>query len=220
MAKKDATPKEESAAPASPPSPPFLRTFYQSEVIPELKKKRGYTNPHQVPAVEKVIINTALRADADKSWIAEVVKEVGLIAGQQPVITKARKSISNFKVREGMPLGVKVTLRGARMYDFLLRLLAVALPAIRDFQGVPTKCDGQGNYTLGITDHTIFPEINVDNNKRSIGMDITLVTSAADDDEARDLLRLLGMPFRKTAKEKEAEEAAARAAQKQEAVTA
>ncbi len=219
MAKKDASTNEESPAAAAPPSPPFLRTFYQTQVVPELKKKLELKNPHQVPVVEKVVINTALRADADKSWIAEVVKEIGLIAGQQPVITKARKSISNFKVREGMPLGVKVTLRGTRMYDFLMRLLAVSLPAIRDFQGVPTKFDGQGNYTLGITDHTIFPEINVDTNKRSIGMDITLVTSATGDKEARELLRLLGMPFRKTAKEKEAEEAAAKAAA-QEAATA
>ncbi|MGF1484643.1 MAG: 50S ribosomal protein L5 [Opitutales bacterium] len=213
MAKKDAK-SEAPAAAQVPATPPFMRTFYRENVVPALKKSRGYKNPHQVPTIEKVVINTALRADADRGWIAEVVKEIGLIAGQQPIITKARKSISNFKVREGMPLGVKVTLRGARMYDFLYRLLAVALPAIRDFQGVPTKCDGQGNYTLGITDHTIFPEINVDTNKRSIGMDLTIVTTASDDEEARELLKLMGMPFRKTTKEKEAEEAAAREAAK------
>lgn len=176
---------------------PFLKTHYLEKVVPELRKTQGYANVHDVPKIEKIVINSAFDADADRSFIEELAKEIGLIAGQKPVITKARKSISNFKVREGMPLGVKVTLRGARMYDFLYRLLSVALPAIRDFQGVPSKFDGHGNYNLGITDHSIFPEINSDTNRRTLGMDITIVTSANSDDEGRELLKLMGMPFRK-----------------------
>jgi large subunit ribosomal protein L5 len=217
MAKKSA---DTDKAPAAPAAPPFLRKYYQDEVIKELRAKHGYANIHQVPKLEKIVINSAFRADVEKSAVAEIQRDIALIAGQQAIVTKARKSISNFKVRQGMPLGVKVTLRGDRMWDFLMRLVAVALPAIRDFQGVPTRLDGAGNYTLGISDHSIFPEINVDTNKRTLGMDICIITTASTDEEARSLLRALGMPFRKSAKEKaEAEAAAARAKAEAEAAT-
>ncbi len=187
-------------------STPQLKEHYQKVVTPELKKKRGYKNAHQIPGIKKVVINSGIKATVDKNWFEEVRKDISSIAGQKAVITKAKKSVSNFKLREGMNNGVMVTLRGARMYDFLLRLLAVALPNIRDFRGVGKKMDGRGNYTLGITDHTIFPEIPSDTGgKESIGMDITIVTSAATDDEAYDLLSLMGMPFRKQPKSETAE---------------
>jgi len=180
---------------------PYLKKHYADVVVPELKKTRGYANAHQVPKITKIVINSGFNATKDKNWAAEVQKEISAIAGQQAIMTKASKSVSNFKLREGMPIGVKVTLRGARMYDFLFRLLAVSLPNIRDFRGVSRKLDGQGNYTLGITDSTIFPEINADTGGReAIGMDITIVTTADSDDEGRDLLQLMGMPFRKAAK--------------------
>jgi large subunit ribosomal protein L5 len=189
---------------------PFLQKRYQDKVAPELRKLRGYTNPHQVPTLVKIVLNSAFDAEADKSTRDEVVKEITKLAGQKPVITKARKSVSNFKVREGMPLGCTVTLRGARMWDFLARLTLVALPMIRDFRGVSNRLDGQGNYSLGIVDHTIFPETQADGSQRAnIGLDVSIVTTATSDDEARDLLRLLGMPFR--ASQKAAESAAAQA---------
>ncbi|MDR2513021.1 MAG: 50S ribosomal protein L5 [Puniceicoccales bacterium] len=175
-----------------------LRQQYQEKILPELLKARGYKNKHEVPALLKIVINSAFKADADKGFQAEVVKEIGKLSGQKPVITKARKSISNFKVRQGMPLGVMVTLRGASMYEFLYRLTSIALPMIRDFRGLSNRLDGQGNYSLGIADHTIFPETQVDGSQRqNIGLDITIVTTAKTDEEGRDLLRLLGIPFRK-----------------------
>ena len=176
---------------------PALKKFYAEEVVPALQKSRGYKNPHQVPAIEKVVINSGINASLDKTALNDTVRDIGLITGQKPVITKARTSISNFKLREGMPVGVKVTLRGNQMYEFLYRLLAVALPSIRDFRGVPTRFDGRGNYTLGIQDHTIFPEISIENVKRTVGMDLTIVTTAATDSEGAELLKLMGMPFRK-----------------------
>jgi len=176
---------------------PTLLTNYRERIIPELMKSRGYSNVHEVPRIQKIVINSALNATLEKAQIEETVKEISLIAGQKPIITRARHSVSNFKVRQGMPLGVKVTLRGTRMYEFLYRLIAVSLPGIRDFRGISHKLDGNGNYNLGITDHTIFPEISMESNKRHIGMDITLVTSASTDDEGRELLTLFGMPFRK-----------------------
>jgi large subunit ribosomal protein L5 len=176
---------------------PFLKKHYKEVVLPELQKALGYKNVHEVPALEKIVLNSGINASRDKNWINDLAKELGLIAGQKPVITRARKSISNFKVRQGMPLGAKVTLRGDRMYDFLYRMLVVALPAIRDFRGIPTKLDGRGNYNLGIEDHTVFPEINVDSNRQSIGMDVTIVTTAKTDNEGRELLKLMGLPFRK-----------------------
>lgn len=188
---------------------PFLQKHYAETVAPELRKTRGYANSHQIPKIAKVVINSGFNASKDKNWAAEVLKEISSIAGQQAVMTKASKSVSNFKLREGMPIGVKVTLRGARMYDFLYRLIAVSLPNIRDFRGVSRKLDGQGNYTLGITDSTIFPEISADTGGReAIGMDITIVTTAESDDEGRELLQLMGMPFRKPVKQAEASQAA------------
>jgi large subunit ribosomal protein L5 len=178
-------------------SKPTLKKYYAEEVVPALKKSRGYKNVHEVPAIEKVVINSGINAALDKVAVQDTLRDIGLIAGQKPVITKARTSISNFKLREGMPVGVKVTLRGNQMYEFLYRLLAVALPSIRDFRGVPTKLDGRGNYNLGIGDHTIFPEISIENVKRTVGMDITIVTTAKNDAEGAELLRLMGMPFRK-----------------------
>lgn len=180
---------------------PVLKKLYREEVVPELKKKFGYKNPHQVPEITKIVINSAHRADTDKNLQADILKEISKIAGQKPVITRARASVSNFKVRQGMPLGVMVTLRGAAMYEFLARLIYIALPMIRDFRGVSNRFDGAGNYSLGIADHTIFPETQGDGSQRqNIGLDITIVTTAKTDNEGRELLRLLGMPFRKSSK--------------------
>lgn len=174
-----------------------LRERYDTVIVKELKEKYGYKNVHLIPKLEKVVINSALSADADKNWIAEVSKEIGLIAGQSPVVCQSRKSISNFKLRKGVPNGVKVTLRGERMYEFLYRLLVVALPLIRDFRGLKTRMDGFGNYTLGIQDHTIFPEITIDRDRKAVGMDITFVTTAKQDEAALKLLELFGFPFLK-----------------------
>lgn len=171
-------------------------------------KEKGYKNALEVPRLTKVVINTGVSASLDKSAVEEAAKDLGSIAGQKAVITRAKKSISNFKLREGMPIGAKVTLRGARMWDFVYRCLNIALPNIRDFRGVPNKLDGGGNFTLGISDHTIFPEISTDGSKRTVGMDITFVTSATTDDDGHDLLARLGMPFRKSSSS-EAEAAAA-----------
>lgn len=176
-----------------------LKKIYNEQIIPELQKSQGYTNRHQVPGVIKVVLNSGFNATRDKNWIADLQKDLTNIAGQKALITKAKKSVSNFKLREGMPIGCCVTLRGAKMFEFLERLIAIALPTIRDFRGVSTKLDGSGNYTIGITDHTIFPEVPSDTGQReSVGMDITIVTSASSDDEGRELIRLLGMPFRKS----------------------
>ncbi len=180
---------------------PALKTQYTEKVIPALMKKFGYTNPHQVPGVNKIVINSGFSATADKNHVAYVNDEIAKIAAQRPVTTKAKLSISNFKLREGQPIGVKVTLRGRLMYEFLNRLIQVALPCIRDFRGVPAKLDGQGNYTLGIADHTIFPESNADGTHANMGMDICIHTSACSDDEGRELLALFGMPFRKSSSE-------------------
>ncbi len=181
---------------------PILKKLYVEQVVPELKKKLGIENPHDVPAILKVVINSSYAADTDKNAQAEVVKEITKIAGQTPVVKHARKSVSNFKVREGMPLGCMVTLRGNAMYEFLARLIYIALPMIRDFRGVSNRLDGRGNYSLGIADHTIFPETQGDGSQRAnIGMDISIVTSAGTDEAGRELLRLLGMPFRKSARQ-------------------
>lgn len=187
----------------------LFQKLYAETVTPELKKKFGYGNAHEVPSVKKIVINSGFAATADKNHIAYVTEEIAKIAGQRPVTTKAKLSISNFKLREGQPIGCKVTLRGAAMYDFMMRLINISLPAIRDFRGVPTKLDGQGNYTLGIADHTIFPEVSVEGNNATIGMDISFNTDAGTDAEGRELLRLFGMPFRKTSAEIAAEENAA-----------
>lgn len=177
---------------------PTLKKLYTEQVVPELVKSRGYKNKHEVPKIAKIVINTGIDAEADKNQIADVQRDLAQITGQKPVLTKSKKAISNFKLRQGQIVGCCVTLRGASMWEFFYRLLAVALPSIRDFRGVSAKLDGQGNYNLGIADHSIFPEINLESIKKHMGLDITIVTTAETDDEARELLRLLGMPFRRT----------------------
>lgn len=176
---------------------PPLKKHYVETVVPALKASRGYKNVHQVPKLEKIVLNTGISSEADKNIIAETQRDLSAIAGQKALLNKSRKAIANFKLRQGQIVGSHVTLRGDAMWHFLMRLLAVALPTIRDFRGVPNKLDGQGNYNIGIADFTIFPEIVVENNKRQMGLDITLVTTAKDDEEGRELLKLLGMPFRR-----------------------
>jgi large subunit ribosomal protein L5 len=180
-----------------PKSIPALKKLYNEQIVADLIKSRGYKNKHEVPKLVKIVLNTGIDADADKNRIADTARDLALIAGQKPVLTKSKKAISNFKLREGQVVGAFVTLRGDAMWEFLYRLLAVALPTIRDFRGVSPKLDGQGNYNLGITDFTIFPEITVESVKKTMGLDITIVTTAATDDEGRDLLKLFGMPFRR-----------------------
>lgn len=177
---------------------PPLKKYYAETVVPALTAARGYKNKHQVPKLEKIVLNTGISAEADKNMIADTQRDMTAIAGQKAMLNKSRKAIANFKLKQGQVVGSSVTLRGDRMWHFLMRLLAVALPTIRDFRGVPNKLDGQGNYNIGIADFTIFPEISVESNKRHMGLDITLVTSAQTDDEGRELLKLLGMPFRRT----------------------
>jgi len=190
-------------------SVPALKLTYLNDVVPALRKSLGYTNIHQVPKVDKVVINSAFGAEMDKNGVIELRKDIASLSGQSPVVVKAKMSVSNFKLRQGMPVGIKVTLRGNQMWDFLLRLIAIALPNIRDFRGVPSKLDGQGNYTLGIIDHSIFPEINVERQRVNTGMDICIVTTANTDQEGTELLKLLGMPFRKHSSDSNSEQAAA-----------
>lgn len=188
---------------------PRLKQFYEESVRPELMKEKGFGNLHEVPRLEKVVLNTGVKVSTDRSVVEDAARDLGLVAGQKAVVTKARKSISNFKLREGMPIGAKVTLRGARMWEFVYRCLNIALPNIRDFRGVSNKLDGRGNYNLGIADHSIFPEIRTDGTKRLMGMDITFVTTTTDDELAHELLRRLGMPFRKASTAEGPGEAAA-----------
>src|SRR6516165_7395566 len=175
-----------------------LRDKYYKEVRPALMKEFSLDNPMAAPKLEKIVVNMGVgEATQNAKLIDPAASEVGLITGQKPVVTRAKKSIAAFKVREGMPIGVMVTLRGDRMYEFMDRLLNVALPRVRDFRGVPTKSfDGRGNYTLGIRDQLIFPEIDYSKVERMKGMNITFVTSAGSDDQARALLKHMGMPFR------------------------
>lgn len=177
---------------------PTLKKLYIEQVVPELVKTRGYKNSHQVPRITKVVLNTGIDSEADKNLIADIARDLSLIAGQKPVLAKSKKAIANFKLRAGQTVGAHVTLRGTNMWEFLYRLMAVAIPTIRDFRGVSPKLDGQGNYNLGINDFTIFPEISVENVKKTMGLDITIVTTASSDDEGRELLKLLGMPFRRS----------------------
>ena len=187
---------------------PELKRIYAEEAVPSLMKSQGYANIHQAPKIEKVVLNSSFGVELDKNGITELRKDIASLAGQAPVVVKAKVSVSNFKLREGMPVGIKVTLRGNEMWEFLLRLIAIALPNIRDFRGVPSKLDGRGNYTLGITDHSIFPEINVERQRVNTGLDISIVTSAESDEEGYELLKLLGMPFRKHSSESSSQEAA------------
>jgi len=172
-----------------------LREKYSKEVVPRLQKDLGLTNRLRVPRMTKIVLNMGLGIK-DKDVIKRLVDELAVISGQRPVLTKSRKSISNFKLREGMVIGAKVTLRGARMYDFMERLVHAALPRIRDFRGLSTRgVDSHGNYTLGIKEQSIFPEVDPNDVKEVQGMDITIVTTARDRNEALALLRAMGMPF-------------------------
>ena len=179
---------------------PRLQQHYDERVRPKLMEEFGYRNSFQIPRIEKVVVNVGLgEAPRDAKLLESVLAEVGAITGQKPVVTRARKSISNFSLREGMGIGVKVTLRGLRMYEFLDRLINVAIPRIRDFRGVPSRSfDGRGNYTLGVKEQMIFPEVDYDKVHKIHGMDIVVVTTTARDDEAFALLREMGMPFRGT----------------------
>ena len=171
---------------------------YKGRVVPALRQKLGYKNLLQVPKVDKVVVNTCIPAHVSdlKQALEDAKKELALITGQRPAETKAKKSISNFKLRKGQTIGAKVTLRGDRMYEFLERLIKMALPRIRDFRGISAKAfDGRGNYTLGVHDQSIFPEVELDRIKRNVGFDITIVTTARTNDEAKALLTELGVPF-------------------------
>jgi large subunit ribosomal protein L5 len=185
-----------SEAPAKPAA--RLKTRYREEILPELKTSLGIANVMQVPGVVKVVVNMGVGdAARDSKLIDGAIRDLSLITGQKPTVRKATKSIAQFKLREGQPIGAKVTLRGDRMWEFLDRLVSIALPRIRDFRGLsPKQFDGRGNYTFGVTEQSIFHEINQDNIDRVRGMDITVVTSAEDDDAGRALLRALGFPFR------------------------
>ncbi len=176
---------------------PELLTEYRSRVVPALREKHGYTNLHQIPKVTKVVINSCVGSAQDVKESLEIAKnEIAAISGQRPIETIAKKSVANFKLREAQPIGAKVTLRGRTMYEFLERLIKTALPRIRDFRGVSPKAfDGNGNYTLGVSDQSIFPEIELDKIKRNIGFDVTIVTTAITNAEAKDLLIELGVPF-------------------------
>jgi len=169
---------------------------YKSEVAPALKEKHKYTNIHQIPKLEKIVVNMGVSASLEKSAIDDAAKDLQQITGRKAAVSKSTHSIANFKLREGQPIGCRVTLRSDAMYEFFDRLVAAALPRIRDFRGLsPRKFDGRGNYTFGIADQTIFPEIELDKIKRTQGMDVTIVTSAHTDAEALDLLKMMGFPL-------------------------
>lgn len=175
-----------------------LRTYYETEVVPKLKEAFGYKNIMQVPRIEKIVLNMGLgEAIQNIKLIDSAVEELRMIAGQQPVVTRAKKSIAAFKLRAGMPIGCMVTLRRERMFDFLGKLINIALPRVRDFRGISGKAfDGRGNYSLGIREHIIFPEIDYDKIDKIKGLNISVVTTAGSDAEGKELLKLLGMPFR------------------------
>jgi large subunit ribosomal protein L5 len=190
--------KPREAAPAAPAAPARLKKRYEAEVRPELMKEFGFKNPMQAPKLEKIVVNMGLGEAINNGKIIDAsVEQLGAITGQKPVVTKSRKSIANFKLRQGQSIGAMVTLRGDRMYEFFDRLVSVALPRVRDFKGVSPKAfDGKGNYTLGVREQIIFPEINYDKVEKIKGLNITVVTTARNDEEGRALLRHLGMPFR------------------------
>jgi large subunit ribosomal protein L5 len=175
---------------------PRLFQKYMDEVRPALREKRKYSNVHQIPRMKKIVVNMGVSASLEKGAIEDAVRDMSMITGRKPVINKSRHSIANFKLREGQSIGCRVTLRREAMYEFFDRLVATALPRIRDFRGVsPRSFDGRGNYTVGVNDQTIFPEIELDKIKRTQGMDITIVTSAPTNEEALELLKMMGMPF-------------------------
>ncbi|MCX7846157.1 MAG: 50S ribosomal protein L5 [Dictyoglomaceae bacterium] len=177
----------------------ILKQKYKEEIIPEMMKKFGYKNPMAVPRLEKIVVNMGVSdAIQNPSAIESAAKDLAIITGQKPLVRRARKSISNFHLRKGMPIGLKVTLRGDRMYSFLYKLINIALPRVRDFQGVSSNSfDGRGNYSLGIKEQLIFPEIEYDKIDKIRGMDITIVTTAKTDEESKELLSLFGIPFKK-----------------------
>ena len=189
---------------------PRLKEKYTNEIVPVMKEKFQYKSLMEVPKVEKIVISQGVgEAVSDRKLIENAVNDLTEIAGQKALIVNSKKDVSNFKLREGMPVGIKVTLRGNVMWDFLLRLIAISLPNIRDFRGVPAKLDGSGNYTLGIIDHSIFPEINVERQRTNTGLDISIVTSANNDADGSELLKLLGMPFRKNSSDSSNQQEAA-----------
>ncbi len=206
MAKEKREKKTKAGAPEKPAPEvaeekitPRLAETYKKEIAPSLMKRFGYSNVMRVPKLEKISINCGVGdATQDQKILETVVRELTIIAGQKPAITRSKKAISNFKLREKIPIGCKVTLRRAKMFEFMDRLISLAIPRVRDFRGVPDKSfDGRGNYTLGLKEQIIFPEIDVDKVERIFGMDITFVTTAKTDEEAYELLKGFGMPFRK-----------------------
>ncbi len=178
---------------------PRLKEKYRTEVVPALKEQLGYANVNEIPRLEKIVVNMGVGAAVqDIKQLDAAVEDLRIITGQQPAVTRAKKSIAGFKIRQGMPIGAKVTLRGDRMWEFFDRLVAAAIPRIRDFRGLPTRSfDGRGNYSMGVTEQLIFPEVDYDKVDRTRGMDITFVTSANTDEEAKALLDAFGFPFKK-----------------------
>ena len=196
MAKKKETPVEVVTLPKG--YVPTLKKVYKEEIVPALVKQFSYTTVMQVPKLVKITINEGVGdATQDKKLVEEAAEELALIAGQKAVITSSKKDVSNFKLRKGMPIGTKVTLRNVKMYEFLEKLIRVSLPRIRDFNGIAEKLDGRGNYTLGLKEQIIFPEIDMDKNPKIHGMEITFVTTAKTDEEAHALLKAFGLPFKK-----------------------
>ena len=196
MAKKKNAPVEVQALPAG--YVPTLKKVYKEEIVPALMKQFSYTTVMQVPKLVKITINEGVGdATQDKKLVEEAAEELSLITGQKAIITSSKKDVSNFRLRKGMPIGTKVTLRGVKMYEFLEKLIRVSLPRIRDFNGIADKMDGRGNYTLGLKEQIIFPEIDMDKNPRIHGMEITFVTTAQSDEEAYAFLKAMGLPFKK-----------------------
>lgn len=198
QAEKAESPRAERPKKAATPRPvPRLKLRYREEIVPRLQKEFGIDNVMAVPRIDKVVLNMGVgEAIQNIKVLDDAVDELGAIAGQRPTVTRAHKSIANFKLRAGMPIGTRVTLRGDRMWTFLDRMLSVALPRVRDFRGVPTKSfDGRGNYTMGVRDHLVFPEVDYSKVERSKGLNVTIVTTAGNDERALFLLRELGMPF-------------------------
>ncbi len=197
--------KKQTAAPAAQTVPagyvPALKKLYKEEIVAKLTKQFGYTTVMQVPKLVKITINEGVgSATADKKLVEVAQQELSAITGQKAIVTESRKDISNFKLRKGMPIGTKVTLRNVKMYEFLERLIRISLPRIRDFNGISEKMDGRGNYTLGIKEQIIFPEIDIDKIVKILGMEITFVTTAKTDEEAHALLAAFGLPFKKNNK--------------------
>jgi large subunit ribosomal protein L5 len=195
---KGPAPETAPAAPAGPVPKPRLQVYYLQTVRPKLAQQFGFTNPHQIPRLMKIVLNVGEGEGMKNAKLLDtIVDELGRITGQRAVVTRAKKSIANFSLRQGMAIGASVTLRGARMYEFLDRFISIAIPRVRDFRGLPTRSfDGRGNYSVGIKEQMIFPEIDYDKVEKIHGMDITFVTSTSRDDVAMALLREMGMPFR------------------------